>query len=116
VHAIDAREMTTADRPGPQATPVEDPNGTGGQNELTALWSSMPLGSKLSTTSESSVQEATRQVVTEAGNERTSVTRDDVATAEMKTGVAVVDPVKQHHEHHQETPPERSQTDYQYGD
>jgi len=116
VQAIDAREMTTADRPGSQATPVEDPNGTGGQNELAALWSSMPLGSKLSTTSESSVQVATRQVVSEAGIERTSVTRDDVATAEMKTGVAVVDPVKHHYEHHQETPPERSQTDYQYGD
>ena len=116
VHVLDAREMTTADTPGPQVTAVDDPSGTSTQNEISDAMGSIMLGQVPSSLKENSAEESRQQGVTEPGDDRSRPVREDVATSEMRTGVAVVDPVKHHHDHHRVDQPDRSQSDYQYGD
>jgi len=116
VQVLDAREMTTADTAGPQVIAVDNPSGTSTQNEISDAMGSIMLGQVPSSLKENSAEESRQQGVTEPGDDRSRPVREDVATSEMRTGVAVVDPVKHHHDHHRVDQPDRSQSDYQYGD
>ena len=116
VVVIDPRVITSADEIATAAPGA----GEVGAAEITGRWNDSILGESIPigvpSTSDVPLAELKGNAVDGVDTSNRITVHDDVATAEMRTGVSVVDATPKAGHHHEEPQPDAPRTDFQYGD